>query len=571
MAGRIKLLGRPAIFDETGRSQSVRGHQAWALLARILLAPRPLGRRQLAAELFSEGVDPLGALRWGLAALRKALNSSDSLTGDPIEPRLPQGIEVDLWLLDRDELAVEDMEPLLGGIEPQSGPEFATWLLTERARIAAVVEGRIRREAMRAIALGEHDRAIRLAELGVRRDSFDESAHILLVRALSLAGRRDAALRQVEAAERLFEAELGVAPSAALRSAARASAAAPPVGVSTASHVRSLIRAGTAALGAGAPDAGLETLRQAVERAEAAADPHLQAEAMLELGCGLVHAVRGFDDEGAVMLRQSTEIASARGYDRIAASGFRELGYVEALAGRRPGAKEYLRTALDFAGGPPDLAGIHSVIAFNLVDWGRIDSGLAHYRIALEHARSAGDRRSEIWSLGLGGWGLLAAGRAQEAEAWLTACLRLVDEAQWIAFRPWPIAILGEARLRQDAVSSGLRAPLEEAFALSCQLRDPCWEAATARSLALACSAEGDPAAAARWMDDAHSRCIRETDAYVGLRVEILANRVEAQQRLGRDDVAAALARELVGLAARSHMDAHLARAAAFLAAQSHS
>jgi hypothetical protein len=69
-----------------------------------------------------------------------------------------------------------------------------------------------------------------------------------------------------------------------------------------------------------------------------------------------------------------------------------------------------------------------------------------------------------------------------------------------------------------------------------------------------------------QWLDAAYKHCIRETDLYVGLQVEILANRVKTNHRLGRTDVAGMLSREWIALAARAHMDTHVARAAAFLA-----
>lgn len=563
MAARIKLLGKPAILDGDGRIQGVHGHQAWALLARVILARQPLDRRTLATELFSESVDPLGSLRWCLASLRKALNSSDCLVGDPIELRLPH--EVDVWLLERDALDAEHMEPLLSGIDPQCSPEFSTWLLVERARIAGVIDGRIRRETMRALAVQDYERAIGLAELAVSRDVYNEAAQVLLVKGLALAGRSEAALQHVEAIERLFVDELGAAPSRALRSAARLSVGSPPGGVSAAAHVKSLIRSGAAALTAGAPDAGIENLRQAVSHAEKTSDKHLFASAMLELGKSLVHAIKGFDDEGAVLLRQCTEVAVSQGYGAIAAAGFKELGYAEARAGRRPLADQYLQTALRFAEDADALAGVHAIMGFNLVDWGKVDCGLEHYALSLEHARENANRRGEIWALGIGAWGQLAAGDLDSAEAWLKGCLRLVDEVNWVAFRPWPIALMAETRLRREAKPVDLYAPLEEAYALSCQLGDTCWEAATARSLGLAFSADGDLAVAARWLDEAHRHCIRETDIFVGLQVEIIANRVEANRRLGRTDVAQSLSREWVALAARAHMDGHVERAAAFL------
>src|SRR5262249_2263210 len=132
--------------------------------------------------------------------------------------------------------------------------------------------------------------------------------------------------------------------------------------------------------------------------------------------------------------------------------------------------------------------------------------------------------------------------------------------------RPWPVALLGEVQLRRDGAPTALRASLEEAYALGCQLRDPCWEAATARVLALSYAADGDFCTAEGWLDDGYRRCMRETDPYVALSVEILASRVEISQKLGRAEIATALSREWVAAAARAHMDGHVARAAAFLA-----
>jgi DNA-binding SARP family transcriptional activator len=566
VGGTIRLLGEPAILDANGQSQPVRGHQAWALLARVVLARAPLDRRALAAELFPETVDPLGSLRWCLASLRKALNSTDCLNGDPIEGRFADDLDIDALRLDRDDFDIEAAGPLLGTLEPRCSPEFATWLLVERERIAGIVEARIRQETIRAMSVEDHGRATRLAGLGVRRNPYDEGAHILLVKSLALAGRYQAALDHVEATEAVFVAELGEKPSAALRSAARRTISSPPSGISRQAFVTSLMQSGLAALSAGAVDAGIDCLRRAVRDAEKHKDAQLTARAMFELGTALVHSVKGYDDEGSVLLRQSTELARQAGNAAIASAGFRELGYVEALAGRRPLAATYLSQALELAGGGENLAGIHAVIGFNLVDWGRIGEGLDHYALSLEHARSAGNRRREIWSLGLGGWGLLAADRLDEADRWLDDCLALVEEQRWISFRPWPVAVLSESRTRQRARPNDLRPRLEEAFALSCQMNDPCWEGAVARALALTYAAQDALAPAMEWLAEARRRCMRDTDSYAGLQVEILASQVDVNLKLDQPETADAIAREWLALAARTHRDAHVVRAAAFIA-----
>jgi DNA-binding SARP family transcriptional activator len=566
MAGkRIRLLGEPAIFDATGRRRPLRGFQAWALLARVVLSRQPVERRQLSAELFPETADPLGALRWCLASLRRALDRADCLTGDPVEFGQRGAIEIDVWQLDSEDFDIEAAGPLLGAIEPRSSPEFATWLLVERARIAGLVESRIRQDTIRAISVEDHARAVRLAERGARQSPFDERAHVLLVKSLALAGKYEAAGRHAEATEAVFMTELGERPSPALRSAARRTISGPPSGISQEAFVGSLIQSGLAALSAGAADAGIDCLRRAVGDAETIKGGPLRAKATLELGTALVHSVRGYDDEGAVLLLQSTELARTASDQGIAAAGFRELGYVEALAGRRPAAARYLAQALDLAQDRNDLAGVHAITGFNLVDWGRVTEGLAHFELALDHARSANNGRREIWTLGLGGWGLLAAGRLADADQWLNDCLALVEQQRWIAFRPWPVAILGESRLRQEASPPQLRPELEQAFALSCQVHDPCWEAAVARTLALTYAAENDLPQALSWLSEAGRRCTRETDGYAALQVAILADQAEICRRQGRAEAADAFGREWVGLAARTHMDAHVERATAFI------
>ncbi len=565
MVMTIKLMGAPAIIDASGQQQLVRGHQAWALLARVLLSARPLSRRVLAAELFPETVDPLGSLRWTLASLRKSLNCSDALCGDPIQAQLPKGTGIDVHRLGDADFDVEETGALLEGVEPQCGPEFSTWMLVERERTGSLIAARIRQDTQQAIAVGDAQRATRLAELGVRREPFDEGSHIRLVKALVLAGRFDAAAAHVDTTQSLFTAELGHPPSAALRSAARRTLSSAPSGVSPRAVVDSLLESGLAALSAGVVDAGIDCLRRAATDAEQFADANLQARTLVELGSALVHAVRGYDDEGAILLRQSIEWAQCCGDARIAASAYRELGYVEALAGRRPTAAEHLTKALDIAKDDDELAGIHGVVGFNLVDWGRVDEGLGHYRVSLEHAQRAGNRRRQVWSLGLGGWGLMAADQLSEADRWLTDCLKLVDELRWTSFRPWPCALFGESRLRQQDEPAAIQLELERAFALSCQLADPCWEAAVARAMGLCCEARGDDEQALAWFTQARGRCARETDTYVALLVEILSDQARCSAKLGHAAQASACAREGLSLAARAHMDAHVHRAVHFI------
>ena len=562
---KIKLLGPPQVVDDAGQIAVVRGYQSWAVLARVLLADRPLHRRQLAAELFPETVDPLGALRWCLAALRRALGA-ETFVGDPIEARLPVGTTVDVWALEGEEFEPDAAGELLDGADPEvAGPDFSTWLLIERAHLVAQIDARLRRDALAAIGRQDWDCALRLARLSTTRNPFDEGAHVILVKTLSLSGRAKVALAHVEATEALFQRELGEAPSPALRSAARASVAAPPAGVSLQAVVQMLIQSGTAALAAGVADAGIDCLRRAVAEALTIDDGSLQAHALTELGTGLIHSVRGFDDEAMVHLRCALGLALAAGDTAAACRVLQELGYVDALAGRRPDADVVLAQALDVAG-PDDnrRAACHGLIGFNLVDWGRFGEGLANFETSIRMARHSGNRKREAWALGLGCWGHVRSGDTEQAQDWGHRALDLCQQIGWLSFSPGVHAVLAEARLLQYRRPDTVRADLQGPYALSCQLGDPCWEGATARMIALTHAVEGDRPAAVEWLSRARTAVTRVTDPYAALLVEILGDQARvlvATKSAG----ASAVAREYLSLAARSHADHALQQAVALV------
>ena len=96
MVGTIRLLGPPAIERGGVPVRSPRGRKAWALLGYVVLADRPPSRKRLAELLFADADDPLGALRWTLAELRRALGVSDVLTGDPVVAGLDGTMAVDV-------------------------------------------------------------------------------------------------------------------------------------------------------------------------------------------------------------------------------------------------------------------------------------------------------------------------------------------------------------------------------------------------------------------------------------------------------------------------------------------
>jgi len=123
----IRLLGAPAVERDGEPVTPPRGRKAWALLCYLLLAQRPPTRRHLADLLFAEADDPLGALRWTLAQLRRALGVQ-VFTGDPVDTALGPDVTVDIRsvLTDRiDGPALLNLgTDLLEGLELASNVEF---------------------------------------------------------------------------------------------------------------------------------------------------------------------------------------------------------------------------------------------------------------------------------------------------------------------------------------------------------------------------------------------------------------------------------------------------------------
>src|SRR2546422_658107 len=142
MTLRVRLLGRPAL-EHDGESRRLEGHKPWALLTYLLLEPRAPSRRELADLLWSETDDPLGALRWSLSQVRKAINP-------PAEIGERDGrikIDAEVLVVDAGELvrgewnetSIDDLVrgELLEGMSFGEAPSFDTWLQVQLTATAA--------------------------------------------------------------------------------------------------------------------------------------------------------------------------------------------------------------------------------------------------------------------------------------------------------------------------------------------------------------------------------------------------------------------------------------------------
>ena len=124
---------------------------------------------------------------------------------------------------------------------------------------------------------------------------------------------------------------------------------------------------------------------------------------------------------------------------------------------------------------------------------------------------------------------------------------------------PWPESLLADADLRAGDVDAAA-AGFEHAFALGCQIGDPCWESIAARGLGLVAAAQGNSAAALEWLEDAVRRCRRLPDSWLW----VDAYALEALCRVAVDNRAPSSAQwvaELEVLAAKAGLRELLTRA----------
>jgi DNA-binding SARP family transcriptional activator len=551
---RVRLLGHPRIEGGTGQpGQPPRGQKSWALLARVALADRPLTRGELAGELFGEADDPLGALRWCLADLRRCCGDPRLLRGDPVS-LAPGSLWLDVWALwDGTLPAAEIGGELLAGVEPRNCPAFDMWLMLARGRCAARSMEELRQAALRLLAEGQAESAAESAGRAAALDPLDEGAQELLLRTLVAAGHPARAAVQLASCEAALARE-GIVPSPALRAAARAPAA-PAAGLRAVVIAQSLLRAGTAALDAGSADAGIETLRRAAQEAERAGDPLLHADVLRTLGSALVHAVRGFDGEGAVMLHRALAAARAGGSQGLVADILRELAFVDLQAGRHASATRALREASAQADGVADpalSAGLLAIRGMNEADLGHHDSAVRLLAESARTAESAGRRQQEAWSTGVMARSLLLAGRVEEARAAAEHSIGICNQDRWNAFLPWPQALRSHC-LAAAGQWDQARDDAEQAFALACQLGDPCWEGMAGRALALLALQAGDAAAAEEWITDARRRCDRVPDRYVWVSGFVALGHLEIAARQ-QPDLVMPLARRLYREALRTDL-----------------
>jgi tetratricopeptide (TPR) repeat protein len=242
-----------------------------------------------------------------------------------------------------------------------------------------------------------------------------------------------------------------------------------------------------------------------------------------------------------------------------AAAASRELGYVEFLRGRYERALVLLRHAADLA---RDDVAEQTRIA---IVQGSVLSDTAHYvestallRRAINQAVILSDRKQQVYALSMLGRTLLLNGDLAQATLLLDESIALAQQL-WTAFLPWPQSLRAEIDMMNGRVdAAGER--FEHAFALGCQLGDPCWEGIAGRGLGCVALSRGNTTHAIEMLLDAIARSTRLPDGYLWAKAYAL----EALCGLAISEhmrEASVWVDELQGLAARSGMREFTVRA----------
>lgn len=560
MTTTVHLLGSPRIERDLEDVAPPRGNKAWALLAYLVRADRPVSRERLSAMLFGDADDPMGALRWNLSELRRVLG--DHLHGDPVRLELPAGTVLDVDVLTRGSWVEAIDLPGLGG-ELLEGLHFAhadgfqLWLDAERRHLAQATHAVLREGALARLAQGDAAGAVDLATRLVTRDELDENAHVVLVRCLRAAGRVEEARNHVRDATELLRRELGVEPSPALATAAGVPASG-DTGASGRATVLAQLEAGQAAMSAGALDAGIDALRRATVAARGGDHRDLLGRALLDLGSALVHAARGTDEDGAAALHEAIAVSEDLGDPSVAAVATRELGYVEVLRARYDRAASWLERARSLAQTDPQLAWVDVVEGMRLSDTGDHTGAFTVLREGAEVAGSD-DRRAAAFARSLLGRLHLLRGEHGSAREELDESLELVRSESWTSFLPWPEALRAGVDLDVDEVDAAADG-FEHAYTLGAQLGDPCWESVGLRGLGLVAARRGDPDGALELLDEAPRVCRRLPDSYLWVEAYALEALCDVAVDRGAENAARWVA-ALQDMAARNGMRELLVRA----------
>src|SRR2546423_3234064 len=490
---RIRLLGRPGL-EHDGESRRLEGFKPWALLTYLLLEPRAPTRRELADLLWSEADDPLGAVRWSLSQVRKAMNPPAEIGERDGRIKIDAEVLVvdagELLRGEWDETSIDDLVrgELLEGMSFGDSPSFDTWLQVQRARVASSATDALRWAAT-LLSHREPDRALALAERALRGDPFDDVLHELIVEIHAARGDRERAGAYVAGLVRRYRDELAIDPPASIsRPLARPprSAAEPLLRLDV--QARALLDIAKVRFWAGdsasARDIALRTARQAGESGDRA----LEARALI-LGAGTyTGGGLGTAREWMSHLQRALRLANELG-DRAAVAQIEsERGRISAIEGRYGAAEASFRRARRLA---------ETIDDTREAGWARAMLAVCHTD-RCEYAAAEEELRAALPALG---WAphamavlarvLVSIGNTEEGKAFADAAVARAEREGLLPTLPWALVQAGDARLAEGDLE-GATERFARALTIAQETKHPSWQALALRGLGLIARANKD-------------------------------------------------------------------------------
>jgi DNA-binding SARP family transcriptional activator len=550
----IRLLGPPVIESLGEPSLQPRGRKAWAVLAYVALQGEGTSRSRLASLLFPDAADALGALRWNLSELRRALDGM-TMAGDPLRLVLQPP-----WRCDALEMVDSAANPgtdprgftgqLLEGLSFVDCPVFDSWLADQRYRFDNMVQSLLYEAALAALAAGTPGKAAELATLALDRDPFHADSNAVLVKALVALGEHRRARQHVTQCGDLYRQELGLPLPAEIRQAL--SDAAPETDSlmpATPSTVRSYLDAGGASLWAGAVDRGLEQLRLAVVLARGTGNGHLLAESLVALSGALIHQAGGRGAEVADFLHRALQAEGPVGASRTAAAAYRELGYLSVQRGVPDRAAGWLDRAMLAAEGFPDeQARVLAIQGMLASDTARYDAAVTALVESGRLAGAVGNRRQQAFSAALLGRVSLLRGELDQAAVSLDRAQAWITDEHWTSFEPFVAGLRGETHLASGELEAAA-ALIDRSWVMAELAGDHCFMALAAGAEARLFMEHGDLTAAAHWID----RGLGPKPWYLWYSARLLDTAAEVSIA-SRSPRASAFVDQLAELASRSGM-----------------
>jgi DNA-binding SARP family transcriptional activator len=544
---RVRLLGRPGL-EHDGESRRLEGHKPWALLTYLLLEPRAPTRRELADLLWSETDDPLGAVRWSLSQVRKAMNPPAEIGERDGRIKIDAEVLVvdagELLRGEWDESSIDDLVrgELLEGMSFGDSPSFDTWLQVQRARTATAAADALRWAAT-LLSHREPDRALALAERALRSDPFDDVLHELIVEIHAARGDRERARTYVAGLVRRYRDELAIEPPASIsRPLDRPprTAAEPLLRLDV--QARALLDIAKVRFWAGDSASARDIALRAARQAGESGDRALEARALI-LGAGTyTGGGLGTAREWMSHLQRALRLANELGDRATVAQIESERGRISAVEGRYGAAEASFRRARRLA---------ETIGDTREAGWARAMLAVCHAD-RCEYAAAEEELRAALPALG---WAphamaalarvLVSIGNVEEGKAFADAAVARAEREGLLPTLPWALVQAGGARLAEGDLD-GATERFARALTIAQETKHPSWQALALRGLALVARSNKDEDRALTLLREALAR-EEQGQGNRWIVAAILADLVEAEGGKDKEHVERGLRIALAG------------------------